>query len=305
MAGDLTLNKYAAAILATALGFMIVKEISHGAIHVEKQEKLAYCAECAPEETGPVVVELAFPQQDWVDAMDVAKGEKYFAACSTCHTVTKGGDNLQGPNLWNVVGRPAGSIEYSYSPGMSGIGVNWGYEELDKFLTRPARYVKGTKMGYGGEKKPAKRAALIAYLRSLSDSPAALPTAAAGPEAAAGVEDISAPATNNETTVLETIKDKTDGAMDKAAEMAGDVKDGAANVMTDVTEGADKVADKAAEMTGDVKDGAKDMADKVAGGVGAAAEDVKDVVKTQIDEGDDMMEEVVDKAKDLVTEDDK
>lgn len=276
MAGDLTLNKYAAAILATALGFMIVKEISHGAIHVEKQEKLAYCAECAPEETGPVVVELAFPQQDWVDAMDVAKGEKYFAACSTCHTVTKGGDNLQGPNLWNVVGRPAGSIEYSYSPGMSGIGVNWGYEELDKFLTRPARYVKGTKMGYGGEKKPAKRAALIAYLRSLSDSPAALPTAAAGPEAAAGVEDISAPATNNETTVLETIKDKTDGAMDKAAEMAGDVKDGA-----------------------------KDMADKVAGGVGAAAEDVKDVVKTQIDEGDDMMEEVVDKAKDLVTEDDK
>lgn len=309
MAGDLTFNKYAAAILATALGFMIVKEISHGAIHVEKQDKLAYCAECVPKEKGPATVELAFPQQDWIDAMDAAKGEKYFAACSTCHTVNAGGDNKQGPNLWNIVGRPAGSIEYSYSPGMSGMGINWGYEELDTFLKRPAKYVKGTKMGYGGEKKPHKRAALIAYLRTLSDNPMTLPVAAAGPEAAENVEDMSAPVEGGSTTVIETVKDKAGDVMEKTADAASDVardiKDGTEDAMNKVADGAESAAGKAVEIASDVKDGAQDIADKVSDGVAAVAEDVKDTVLPQIDEGNDMVEDELKKAKELVTEGDE
>lgn len=305
MAGDLTFNKYAAAILATALGFMIVKEISHGAIHVEKQDKLAYCAECVVPEEGPKPVELAFPQQDWIDAMDAAKGEKYFAACSTCHTVNAGGDNKQGPNLWNILGRPAGSIEYSYSPGMSGMGINWGYEELDTFLKRPAKYVKGTKMGYGGEKKPHKRAALIAYLRTLSENPLTLPVAAAGPEVNEGVEDMSAPAQGSETTVIEIINDKSGDVMEKTADVAGEVTQDIKDVADDVADKVTDSADKAAEVVGDIADGAKDMAVKASDGVAAAAEDVKDAVLPQIDEGDDMIQEGSEKAKELLKEGDE
>lgn len=283
MAGDLTFNKYAAAILATALGFMLIKEISHGAMHVEKQKGLAYCNECVIEEKGPEgPKELPFPQQDWIDAMDAEKGEKYFQACSTCHSVNKGGDNIQGPNLWNVVSRPAGSIEYAYSPAMAGMGVNWGYEELDAFLTKPAKYVKGTKMGYGGERKPAKRAALIEYLRTLSDNPVPRPVAAAAPGAAEGVTDISAPVTNDAPKIVETVTEKVDGALENVSE---DVKDGAADMM-----------DKAAEVTGDIKDGASDMADKAA----EIAGDAKDGAEAAMEKAADKVDSLVDDVKDAV-----
>ncbi len=292
MAGDLTFNKYAAAILATALGFMVIKEISHGMMHVDSPKSLAYCGDCKPKDEGKATEkELPFPQADWIAAMDVEKGKKYFAACSTCHTVNSGGDNLQGPNLWNVVGRKAGSIDYSYSSGMASMGIDWGYEELDKFLTRPAKYVKGTKMGYGGEKKPAKRAALIAYLRSLSDAPIAMPVAAAAPEAAPAddVEGISAPADGESTTTIEVIKDKMDGAADK-------MTSGAETVVEKVADGAEATMEKAGEMAGDLKDGAGAVADKVVEGAGEAADVVKDGAETVKDGAKDLLG----KAKDVV-----
>lgn len=292
MAGNLTFNKYAAAILATALGFMIIKDISHGMMNVDAPKGLAYCGDCKPkDEDKGKEKELPFPQADWIAAMDVEKGEKYFAACSTCHTVNAGGDNLQGPNLWNVVGRKAGSINYSYSSGMAGMGIDWGYEELDKFLTRPAKYVKGTKMGYGGEKKPAKRAALIAYLRSLSDAPVALPVAAAAPSAvpADSVEGISAPAEGDTTTTIEVIKDKMDGAADTMAS-------GSETVVEKAADGAEAVMDKAGDVATDIKDSAGAMADKVADGAGDAVDAVKDGAETVKDGAGKLL----DKAKDAV-----
>lgn len=286
MAGDLTFNKYAAAILATALGFMLIKEIAHGAIHAEKPKGLAYLGsvDFGPKDGGDTADKpLPFPQQDWIDAMDAEKGEKYFQACSTCHTVNKGGDNLQGPNLWNVVGRPAGDIEYAYSAGMSSMEMTWGYEELDLFLTKPTKFVKGTKMGYGGERKPEKRAALIEYLRTLSDNPISRPVAAAAPGMAEGVTDISAPTENDAPKVIETVTDKVDGAMedvkdsasdivDKAAEVAGDVKDDASDLV-------DKATDLANDVKSDVKDGTDAAMDKAAEKVDSVVDDVKDAIK--------------------------
>jgi cytochrome c len=51
----------------------------------------------------------------------------------------------------------------------------WDYDHLSGFLTAPKAYVKGTAMGFGGLKKVEDRAALIAYLRTLADTPAPLP----------------------------------------------------------------------------------------------------------------------------------
>ena len=58
---------------------------------------------------------------------------------------------------------------------LKGLGGNWTFADLDAFLTKPKAFAKGTKMTFGGVKKPEDRAALLALLRSLSASPQPLP----------------------------------------------------------------------------------------------------------------------------------
>ena len=109
-------------------------------------------------------------------AANADAGQKVAKKCTACHSFTKGGANKVGPNLWNVVGgKPASVSGYKYSGAMSGMTVNWEYEELNKFLYKPKAYLKGTKMSFAGLKKARDRATIIAYLRSLSDNPKPLP----------------------------------------------------------------------------------------------------------------------------------
>ena len=82
-----------------------------------------------------------------------------------------------GPNLWDVVGRPKASQPPAQvlSGVRADLGGAWTYQDLDKFLTSPKAFAKGNKMTFKGLKKAAARAAVIAYLRSLSDQPKPLP----------------------------------------------------------------------------------------------------------------------------------
>ena len=48
------------------------------------------------------------------------------------------------------------------------------FEELNGFLHKPMKYMKGTKMGFIGLKKDKDRANVIAYMNSKSDAPAPL-----------------------------------------------------------------------------------------------------------------------------------
>ena len=106
----------------------------------------------------------------------VDKGKKVFKKCKACHTVGNGDKNGVGPNLWDVVGTAkAGKGGYAYSGVLKGLGGDWSYGDLDKFLLSPKGFAKGTKMSFAGLKKAGDRAAVIAYLRSLSDSPKPLP----------------------------------------------------------------------------------------------------------------------------------
>jgi cytochrome c len=59
---------------------------------------------------------------------------------------------------------------------MKAKGGKWDYAQMNAFLANPKGVVAGTKMSYAGEKDAAKRADIIAYLRTLASSPAALPT---------------------------------------------------------------------------------------------------------------------------------
>jgi cytochrome c len=109
---------------------------------------------------------------------DPARGQTLTKVCATCHSFDKGGAAKVGPNLYGVVGRPKGSIAgFAYSDAMKAKGGDWSFDDINTLITNPKAFVAGTKMAYGGEADAGKRADIIAYLRTLSDSPAALPAA--------------------------------------------------------------------------------------------------------------------------------
>ena len=92
------------------------------------------------------------------------RGKFVFRRCQACHAI---GDNkkLTGPGLAGVINRPSGSIEgYRYSNAMAALSVIWDEKTLTEFLTKPRAFVPGTKMGFGGIKKPQKIQDLLAYL---------------------------------------------------------------------------------------------------------------------------------------------
>ena len=170
----LFVNKIAAAILSAGLLAMITGFAAHMLYHPKELEKQAYII--ASE--APVAVSTAAlptgpePVMAMLASASADAGKKVTKKCAACHSFTKGGPNKVGPNLWNIVGgKPALTAGYKYSGAMKSMSVNWEFEELNKFLYKPKAYLKGTKMSFAGLKKASDRAAVIAYLTSLSDSP--------------------------------------------------------------------------------------------------------------------------------------
>jgi cytochrome c len=108
---------------------------------------------------------------------DPVRGEALFMKqCKICHDVTREMLRYRGPPLWGIVGKPKAAFEgFKYSPVIKALGGNWTYEDLNNFLSDPARVLPGTDMGTNGYQDESERADLIAYLRTLSDSPVALP----------------------------------------------------------------------------------------------------------------------------------
>jgi cytochrome c len=90
-------------------------------------------------------------------------------ACRTCHTV-KEGDNRQGPNLYKIIGRKAGSLpDYDYSSAMKDAGFVWDEEKLEHFIASPDEVVPGNNMKpYSGLASTDDRTKVIAFLQSVS-----------------------------------------------------------------------------------------------------------------------------------------
>ena len=103
-------------------------------------------------------------------------GKDTFKRCLQCHTPEKGGPNRVGPNLWGVVGRKPGSHSgFPYSDAMKNHKSDWTWQELAAYLHDPRAAIPGNKMAFAGIKDNAELADLLAYLRTLSDSPPPLP----------------------------------------------------------------------------------------------------------------------------------
>ncbi len=135
-----------------------------------------------PSSAGPAVASTpaAAPKETPLPVLlakaDAKKGEADAKICGTCHNFNKGGAAQIGPDLWGVVGRPVASAPgFSYSDALKGVGGDWTYEKLNHWISDPRVMAAGTKMAFAGEKEPQKRADILAYLQSLSDSPVPFP----------------------------------------------------------------------------------------------------------------------------------
>ncbi|SVB38552.1 uncharacterized protein METZ01_LOCUS191406 [marine metagenome] len=90
-------------------------------------------------------------------------GEKVFKRCVACHSFTK---TKIGPPLGNIFGQKAGSVKgFKYSKAITNSDIIWDSWDLDSFLKKPRKYIKGTKMRFSGLKKKSHRDALIKYLK--------------------------------------------------------------------------------------------------------------------------------------------
>ena len=175
------INKIVAAILLVALLVIGIGKISDIIFYVKKPDTPGYVVEVEQVSTSSEQSESDAPEEkiDISSLMamgDIATGEKVFKKCAACHSIVKGGKNNIGPALYNVIGRQVGSVsDYKYSKALSGYNKEWTIEELNGYLIKPAKWIKGTKMAFAGLKKEKDRASVIKYLNKNSDNPNTLP----------------------------------------------------------------------------------------------------------------------------------
>ena len=175
------INKIIAAVLLVALLVIGIGKLSNLIFYVEKPKTPGYVVEVEQVSTNNTQ-QTSSPTEEKIDisalmAMgDIASGEKVFKKCAACHSIVKGGKNNIGPALYNVIGRQVGSVnDYKYSKALSKYNKEWTIEELNGYLLKPAKWIKGTKMAFAGLRKEKDRASVIKYLNQNSDSPLTLP----------------------------------------------------------------------------------------------------------------------------------
>ena len=183
-----------------ALGLSSVSSKYFQADKVHRPHHMGYEIEGVEAEGG----EAAGPSFNTLLAnADVAKGEKLFGKCVSCHTITPGGPNGIGPNLHGVVGEAIGKGAggFAFSSALSGKGGSWTFDLLNEWLASPKAFAPGTKMSFAGLGKAEDRADLIAYLNTQGSNlplpaadpePATADAAAEGGEAATAAETASA-----------------------------------------------------------------------------------------------------------------
>ena len=174
------INKIIAAILMVALLIIGISKVSDLVFYVEKPKTPGYIVETDQilkvDDPNVKVVEAKVDIVALMALGDVSSGEKIFKKCAACHSIVKGGKNNIGPALYNVVGRKVGLItDYKYSKAMSEYKKAWTFEELNGYLIKPAKWIKGTKMSFAGLRKEKDRASVIKYLNQNSDNPLPLP----------------------------------------------------------------------------------------------------------------------------------
>jgi len=241
---SLETNKIVGAVLLAAMVALVTGFVADVLLPSEGEQAPAEqaSAEQATAESTAATAEPLAPVEDipiatLLASADPAAGAAIAKKCATCHSFGKGEAAKVGPNLWGVVGSNPGHMAgFAYSPAITGLGVPWDYEHLNTFLTSPKTYAPGTKMTFAGLKKAEDRAAVVAYLRTLSDTPLALPEAAPA-EVVAPAE--TAESTTEVATATETATATTTEATEATATAIPATETTAADTLTADTGTAD------------------------------------------------------------------
>jgi cytochrome c len=75
-----------------------------------------------------------------------------------------------------ITSSPRSKPDFNYSAALKSKGGEWTFEDINAFIQNPKAYANGTTMAFAGIAQAGERADILAYLRSLSDSPKPLPT---------------------------------------------------------------------------------------------------------------------------------
>ena len=170
------INKLVAAILVTVLIVFGIGKISDIIFKVNETGIVAYKVEEPARSSSEAKAESSVEISSLLSLGDVTHGTKVFKKCAACHSINKDGKNKIGPKLYNVAGRATGATsDYKYSKALISYNKTWTFEELNSFLIKPAKWIKGNKMGFPGLKNDKDRASVILYLNQNSDNPQPLP----------------------------------------------------------------------------------------------------------------------------------
>jgi len=177
------LNKIIGAILAACLVLLVTSFTANSLFAPKLPEKPGFAIAVKSEgeggEKAAAAPAASEPIEKLLTTASVEKGAAAAKKCAACHTFAKGEKNAVGPNLYAIVGDKVGEgRNFNFSAAIKAKGGTWSIDALNQFIANPKGYVPGTAMGFAGIQKDSERADVLAYLNSLADSPAPLPTAA-------------------------------------------------------------------------------------------------------------------------------
>ena len=121
---------------------------------------LGFCS--ATSTVGVASAQMSSPAAKPADGAALFKQQ-----CATCHTTNASDPPRQGPTLFNIVGRGAGTAEgFRYSAGFATAKFEWDEQRLDAWLTDPQAIIPGAVMPYT-QSRSEIRTAIVSYLREL------------------------------------------------------------------------------------------------------------------------------------------
>jgi len=171
------INKIIAAIILTVVIVFGIGKISDIIYNTESTKVASYKVDSNNNtQTNQVKSESTTDIKALLALGSADKGKKVFNKCAACHSITEGGGNKIGPALYSILGREMASVNnFKYSKALSQFGKSWGFDEMNAFLTKPAKYIKGTKMAFAGLKNDEDRASVILYMNQQAKNPLPLP----------------------------------------------------------------------------------------------------------------------------------
>ncbi|GBQ91958.1 cytochrome c [Gluconacetobacter johannae DSM 13595] len=168
-------NRIAAAILVAALALGGSWGAGYLAVPAATPAHPAFVLPAPASASPSAAPEPAAAPHSIADAVahaDPKAGQALAARmCAMCHSFAKDGPALIGPALYGVVGTHIGDLPgYEFSPALAAHKADtWTDDSLSAWLQSPSAFAAGTRMAFPGVADENDRAAIIAFLRSLSD----------------------------------------------------------------------------------------------------------------------------------------